>query len=350
MTPLNKIISMVSLTLVVMPFSVLAQEVEISDAPEQVVNLYSARHYQTDEALYTEFTQQTGIRVNRIEASGDVLIERMKNEANNSPADVYMSVDAGTLWRAENEGIFAPVSSDILNARIPENIRHPEGLWFGFSTRARVIVYNKELVSGDDVLRYEDLADEDLNGMVCIRSSSNIYNLSLMASLIKHHGAEGAEEWAKAVVGNFARDPQGGDTDQIRAVASGECGVALANSYYYARLMLSDDPQDQAVVDATAVIFPNQHDRGAHVNISGAGLAANAPHPENAVRFLEYLSSPSAQKYFAGGSNEYPAVDGLLENPALLELGAFKADKINVSVYGINQPEAQRVFDRAGWK
>jgi iron(III) transport system substrate-binding protein len=316
----------------------------------EVVNLYTSRHYQTDEALYSDFTELTGITVNRIEAGGDALIERLKNEGLNSPADIYMSVDAGTMWRAEEAGLLAPTISVILNARIPQNFRHPDGKWYGYSARARLIIYNKNLINQEDIQSYEDLANPKWHGLICIRSSSNIYNLSLLASLIENDGVVEAEAWAKGVVHNFARDPQGGDTDQIRAVASGECGLALANSYYYARLMRSNMDADKAVVAATGIIFPNQSGRGTHVNISGAGIVATAPNPDNAMRFLEYLASDSAQKYFAEGNNEYPVVSGLLENEALIEMGEFATDTLNVSVFGMHQAEAQRVFDRAGWK
>jgi iron(III) transport system substrate-binding protein len=334
------------LVLIISGFFAAAQ---YSVAQEQVVNLYSSRHYETDEALFQGFTDATGISVNIIEASGDVLIERLRNEGINSPADIYLSVDVGRLWRAEEAGFFEGIHSRYLEQRIPENLRHPEGKWFGFSTRARVIVYNRDLVDPNSLSDYEDLSNEEFKGLVCIRSSSNIYNLSLLASLIEHHGVEAAEAWARGVVENFARSPQGGDTDQIRAVASGECGIGVANSYYYARLMRSDDPDDQAVVAATGVIFPNQNGRGTHVNISGAGLIKTAPNRDNAILFLEYLASDEAQSYFADGNNEYPVVAGLLDNEALLALGAFDADTVNVSVFGIHQAEAQRAFDRAGW-
>lgn len=319
-------------------------------AQEQILNLYSARHYQADEALYEDFTAQTGIVINRLEADGDGLLERLKNEGENSPADILITVDVGRLWAAEAAGLFGAVDSEILNARIPAHLRHPDGLWFGFATRARVIVYNRDLVDPARLTRYQDLARKKWRGQVCIRSSGNIYNLSLLASIIAHVGAEAAEKWATGVVANFARDPQGGDTDQIRAVASGECSIAVANSYYYARLLRSDEQRDKDVVAKTAVIFPDQDGRGTHVNISGAGMIATAPNRENAVRFLEYLASDSAQRYFADANNEYPAVENLPGSPALEEMGAFKADRVNVSVLGSNQAEAQRVFDRAGWK
>ncbi len=319
-------------------------------AQEQVLNLYSSRHYQTDDALYADFTRQTGIVINRLEADGSALLERLKNEGENSPADILITVDVGRLWAAESAGLFAAVDSEILNQRIPAHLRHPDGLWFGFATRARVIVYNRDLVDPAELTRYEDLADPKWQGQICIRSSGNIYNLSLLAGMIAHMGAKKAEDWARGVVANFARDPQGGDTDQIRSVASGECSIGVANTYYYARLLLSDEERDKEVIARTGVIFPNQDDRGTHVNISGAGMIATAPNRENAVRFLEYLASDTAQRYFADGNNEYPVVESLLDSPALEQMGAFKGDEINVSVSGVNQAEAQRVFDRAGWK
>ena len=315
------------------------------------LNLYSARHYQTDEALYDNFTKETGIKINRVEAKDDALYERIKSEGANSPADVLITVDAGRLWRADESGLFQPVNSPTLKNVIPANLRHPDGHWYGFSTRARVIYYNKENVDPTGLDSYEDLADPKWKGQVCIRSGSNIYQLSLMSSLIEKHGEAAAETWAKSVVGNFARQPQGGDTDQIRAVAAGECGVAVGNTYYFVRLLRSGKAADKEVTEKVGVIFPNQGDRGTHVNISGAGVLKHAPNKEAAVKFLEYLASADAQRYFAAGNNEYPVVNGVdVGNPALESLGDFKTDTLNVAVYGINQPKAQMVYDRAGWK
>ncbi len=322
----------------------------VSPAQAEELNIYSSRHYQTDEALYDGFTKETGITINRLEGKGDQLIERIKNEGVNSPADILITVDAGRLWRAEQAGLFQPVTSDVLDARIPANLRHPDGLWYGMSTRARLIYYNKDEVGEGEIQSYEDLADPRWQGRICIRSSSNIYNQSLLGSLIAAHGEDQAEAWAKGVVGNFARSPQGGDTDQIRAVAAGQCGVSVGNSYYFVRLMKSDKPEDQAVVEKIGVVFPNQDSRGTHVNVSGAGVLKNAPHPDAALKFLEYLASQKAQDYFADGNNEYPAVNGVPADSALESLGSFKADELNVSVLGRNQPEAQRIFDRAGWQ
>ena len=317
---------------------------------ERVVNIYSARHYASDEQLYAGFTKATGIEVNWIEGDQDGLLERIRNEGRNSPADLFITVDVGRLWRADQTGLLAAMRSEVLEARIPASLRHPQGRWYGFATRARIIFFNKELVDGEAIRTYEDLADPRWKGLVCIRSSSNIYNLSLLASLIAHLGPKAAEEWAAGVVANFARDPVGGDTDQLRGLASGECGIALANSYYFARLMRSEAERDKALVKAVGVIFPNQNGRGTHINISGAALVKTAPHPENARAFLEYLTSREAQLYFAAVNNEYPVAGGLEGNKTLRKLGAFKADTINIAVFGEYQAEAQRIFDRVGWK
>ena len=320
-------------------------------APASELNVYSARHYPSDDALYEGFAKATGIKVNRVEASGDKLLARIRQEGRNSPADVLVVVDAGNLWLAEREGFFRPVRAKGLEERIPAGLRHPDGLWFGFATRARVVVYNKDLVAGKDApKRYEDLADPRWKGKMCMRSSSSVYNLSLMAALIHHLGEEKAEGWARGLVANFARDPKGGDTDQIRAVATGECAVALANTYYLVRLMKSDKDADRAVAAKIGVVFPNQGDRGAHVNVSGAGLLAHAPHPENAVRFLEYLLSPEAQALFATANNEYPIAPGVAADPVLTKLGTFKADDLGVHVLGENQARAQKAYDRAGFR
>ncbi len=315
---------------------------------EEVVNVYSARHYDTDLALYDRFTEATGVVVNLIEGSSDGLIERIVNEAEFSPADMLITVDAGRLWRAHEAGVFQPVQSEVLESRIPAHLRHPEGHWFGLSKRARVIVYNKEAGLPEGVDTYEDLADEGLRGRVCMRSSGNIYNLSLLASLIEHHGTQAAEEWASGVVANFARDPQGNDRAQIRAVASGECGASIANTYYIGRFLGSEDGEEQAVMDGIGVLFPNQDDRGAHVNISGAGVTRHAPNRDNAVKFLEYLTSEFAQRLFAEGNNEYP-VHGAATGP-IAELGDFREDEVDANALGANQAVAVMAFDRAGWK
>jgi iron(III) transport system substrate-binding protein len=318
-------------------------------AQEKTLNIYSSRHYQTDEQLYGNFTKQSGIKINRIEAKEDELIERIKNEGAHSPADVFITVDASRLARADELGFFAPVQSRVLEARIPAHLRSPE--WFAFSTRARVIVYNKAAIKPEDVKSYEDLADPKMKGQVCSRSGAHPYNLSLLASIVARQGEQKAEAWAKGVVANFARKPKGGDTDQIRAVAAGECGAAISNSYYYARLMRSTKPEDRKVVENTGVIWPNQSSHGAHVNISGAGMLKHAPNKEAAVKFLEYLASDDAQRYFADGNNEWPAVPGVkTDNPALAALGDFKADTLPIPEYAKHVATAQKIADRVNWR
>jgi len=320
-------------------------------AQEQVVNLYSSRHYQTDEALYANFTKQTGIKINRIEASEDALIERIRNEGAKSPADVLITVDAGRLWRAEQVGLFQPVKSATLESRIPSNLREPSGLWFGFSMRARLIAYNKARVKPGEIQSYEELADPKWKGRVCMRSSTSIYNLSLLGALIDHLGEAGAEAWAKGVRSNLAVEPKGGDTDQLKAVAAGQCDVTVSNQYYYARLVRSDKPEERQVAERLGVVLPNQATWGTHVNISGGGMLKNAPHREAAIRFLEYLASDGAQRYFADGNNEWPVVASMkIDNPVLKTLGDFKRDPLNVAVLGRNQPSSQKVYDRVAWK
>jgi iron(III) transport system substrate-binding protein len=317
----------------------------------KVLNLYSSRHYQTDEALYSNFTKQTGIRVNRIEAGEDALIERVRNEGERSPADVLVTVDAGRLWRAEQLGLFQPVKSALLDARIPASLREPGGLWYGFSLRARLIAYNKSKVKPSEIPDYESLAEAKWKGRICMRSSTNMYNLSLMGALVGHLGEQKAEQWAKSVRANLARDPRGGDTDQLKSVAAGECDVTLSNQYYYARLVRSDKADEREIAAKLGVVFPNQANRGTHVNISGAGMMKHAPNRQAAVKFLEYLASDEAQRYFADGNNEWPVVAGVNpDNPVLKLFGSFKQDALNVAVLGRNQPVAQKIYDRVGWK
>jgi iron(III) transport system substrate-binding protein len=318
-------------------------------AEEKVLNLYSARHYQTDEALYTGFTRQTGIKINRIEGKEDELLERIKNEGANSPADILLTVDAARLAAAHELGLLAPLKSKRLESRIPANLRAED--WFSFSKRARVIVYARDSVKLEDVQNYADLADPKLKGKVCTRSGSHPYNLSLMASFIAHQGEARAEEWAKGVVANFARAPKGGDTDQIKAVAAGECAVTLANTYYVARLLRSDKAEDKKVMEKVGVVWPDQKGYGTHINVSGGGMLKHAPHKEAALQFLEYLVSDEAQRYFADGNNEWPVVAAVkVTNPALETLGKFKADPLPVGSLAMYRAKAQVIFDRAGYR
>jgi iron(III) transport system substrate-binding protein len=331
--------------------AVLAALLAPAHADDRVVNVYSSRHYQTDDALYGNFTKQTGIKVNRIEAADDAIIERIRNEGAKSPADVLITVDAGRLWRAEQLGLFQPVKSAVLDARIPASFREPGGQWYGFSLRARVIAYDKSKVKPGEIATYQDLADPKWKGKLCTRSSAHVYNLSLMGAMIDHLGEAKAEAWANGVRANLARDPKGGDTDQLKAVAAGECELALSNSYYYARLARSAKPEDKAVADRIGIVFPNQSGWGTHVNISGAGVLKNAPHRDAAIKVLEDLASDEAQRYFAEGNNEWPVVASApFANPALPPLGQVKVDAVNVAVLGRNQPASPKAFDRVAYK
>jgi iron(III) transport system substrate-binding protein len=315
------------------------------------LNLYSSRHYDTDERLYTRFEEMTGIKINRIEDKADALIARMQAEGQRSPADVLLTVDAGRLWRADQAGLLQPVSSEVLDARIPAWLRHPDGHWYGFSQRIRIIFYDKDKVGPMDIPTYASLADPKLKGKVCTRSSGNIYMLSLMASIIEHEGAEKAKAWAEGVWNNRARDPAGGDTDQLRGIASGECAVALSNTYYFARALRKDvRGLDEDAMSRIGWVFPNQESTGAHANISGAGVAKHAPNRENAIKFLEYLASDEAQEYFSAGNDEYPAVMGVGLSPSVAKLGIFRSDTLNLSALGENQAEAQRIYDQVGYK
>jgi iron(III) transport system substrate-binding protein len=316
-----------------------------------VLNLYSSRHYNTDRRLYDDFTRQTGIRINLVEAAGaGELIARIKSEGRNSPADVLLTVDAGNLWKAQQEGLFAPIKSAVLERRVPAHLRDPEGHWFGFSKRVRVIYFNRDRVNFNELTGYQDLANPKYRGRVVMRSSSNIYNQSFTAALIARDGREKAEQWVRGVVANFARPPAGNDTSNIRDVAAGVGDLTMGNTYYYARLAASNKPEDQEVVSKVGVFFPDQRGDGAHVNISGGGVLKTAPNRAAAIRFMEYLVSDSAQSYFANGNFEFAVVPGVALDDRVKAFGVFRESKINASEYGKNQAEAIRIFDRAGWK
>ena len=316
---------------------------------EEVVNVYSARHYDTDDTIYDEFTAKTEIKVNLISASSDALIERLQREGKRSPADVFITVDAGRLFQAEQKDIFQPISSPVLSRQIPANLRHPEGLWFGLTKRARIILRSKERTNKGEISNYEDLADPKWKGRVLIRSSSNVYNQSLVGSIIEAQGKSNAETWCKGVVANMARPPQGGDRDQIKGVAAGEGDVAVANSYYFAR-MLSGTPEEREAASKVEVVFPNQKNRGTHVNLSGVGVVKAAPNKANAIKFIEFLSGDRAQEVFAKGNNEYPVAPSAQTIPVLKDFGAFKEDQVNAAKFGNNNTEAIRMMDRAGWR
>lgn len=319
-------------------------------AQTRTLNLYSSRHYDTDEALYSDFTKQTGITVNRVEAGADPLLARLQSEGANSPADVLVTVDAGRAEKARELGLLQPFASNTLASRIPANLRDPDAHWFGFSSRARVLIVNKEKVAEGAITTYEDLADPKWKGKVLNRSSTNIYSQSLTGAMLAAHGPEKTEAWVRGMVANFARPPRGGDTDQIKAAAAGEGDVAVSNTYYLGNLAKSSKPEDKAVVDKVRIVFPNQGDRGTHVNISAAGIARHAKNIDAAKAYLEYLSTPSAQAYFANGNSEYPVVAGVQPAAQIAAWGSFKQDQLNARVFARNNAEALKIMDRAGWK
>jgi iron(III) transport system substrate-binding protein len=327
----------------------------IQAAPVQqggMVNVYSARHYDTDDALFSGFTEQTGVAVNVIRGTEDELLQRIISEGANSPADVLITVDAGRLWKAQEAGVFQSTVSETLSARIPENLREPEGHWFGFSMRARIIAYARDRVDPSQLSTYEDLADPKWAGKILVRSSTHPYNQSLVGSLIEANGLDATQEWARGVASNLARSPQGGDTDQLLAVVAGTGDLAISNTYYVARLRNSSNPDQKAAGDALGVFFPNQGlgERGTHVNVSGGGVVKNAPNRENAVAFLEYLTSDTAQMALANASFEFPAVEGVPVHPILAEMGTFRRDTLNAKTFGANNQLALLIMNRAGWR
>lgn len=338
-----------------LPFLAAALSAFVAGAPavfaEGELNIYSSRHYDNDDKLYDQFTAATGITVNRIEGNADEITERLLAEGANSPADVLLMVDAGRMFRADQAGLLQPVVSDVLNERIPAELRHPDGHWFGFATRARVFFYDTERVTAPPQT-YADLARPEYKGLICMRSASNIYSLSLMASIIAHEGEDAARTWAEGLLANLAREPEGGDTDQLRAIASGQCAIAIANTYYFARALAEEveglTPADGR--DRIGWVFPNQADRGTHINVSGAAVAANAPNRDNAVAFLEYLASDEAQQFFAAINYEYPAVPGAAVDAVVQGMGTFKADALNLAALGEHQARAQEIFNELGWK
>ena len=318
------------------------------------VNLYTSRHYDSDDALYQKFTDATGIKVNVISGKGKALMERLASEGANSPADVFITVDAGNLWKVQKDGMFQSINSDTINSIVPENLRGPNSEWVGIAKRSRVIYYNPVKVSAEDMegLTYEDLSDPKWKGRVAIRSSSNMYNQSLVASLIANNGVDATEKWAHRFVGNFARKPEGNDRAQIMAVANGEADVAVANSYYIG-LMLSGKKgaEQQAAARKVELHFPGQDGRGAHINVSGAGLMKNAPNAGNAVKFIEFLLSEEAQSHIVNNTYEFPMLEGVAPSDLIAQFGSgFKEDQTSVASYGEFNPDAVKLMDRGGWQ
>ena len=330
--------------------SILATLLVASSLHAEELTLYSHRHYPSDDELFAKFTEQTGIKVNIVKAGADELIERVKAEGDNTAADVLITADAGRLERAKNAGVLQPVESEILEARIPENLRDPENQWFGFALRARVLAYAKDRVRPEDLSTYEGLAGDEWKGRILVRSSSNIYNQSLLASIIASDGSEKALEWATAVRKNMARPPQGSDRDQVRAVAKGLGDVAIVNTYYIGLLATSEEAADREAAEAVTIFFPNQEGRGTHVNVSGAGVTKASRNKEAAVKLLEFLVSDEAQKSFSQATYEYPVVEGVEWSDLQQGWGKFKADDLNLSKLGEFNEEAVMIFNKAGWE
>ncbi|TVP48654.1 MAG: Fe(3+) ABC transporter substrate-binding protein [Mongoliibacter sp.] len=321
-----------------------------SGEKEDVVNVYTHRHYEADQQLFDKFTEATGIKVNVVSASADELIQKLELEGASSPADVLITVDAGRLHRAEEKGLLQSVSSETLASNIPSKFRDPDGFWFGLTYRARILAYSKERVNPEELSTYEALAEPEWKGRVLTRSSENIYNQSLLASVIAHHGKEGAQEWATALLANMARDPKGSDRDQVKAVAAGEGDVAIVNTYYIGIMLNDSNEEERKAAEKIAIFFPNQDDRGTHINISGAGVTKYAPNKENAIKLIEFLSNAESQEFLANINFEYPVNPNVEFSPMLKNWGDFKSDDLNLSVLGDNNSDAVVIFDQVGWK
>ncbi|CAN5624127.1 Fe(3+) ABC transporter substrate-binding protein [soil metagenome] len=317
---------------------------------EQVVNVYTHRHYETDQRLFDRFTETTGIKVNVVSAGADELIKKLELEGERSPADVLITVDAGRLHRAEELDLLQPISSSVLDNNVPSSLKDPEGYWYGLTYRARVIVYAKDRVKPGQLSTYEDLTQPKWKGKVLTRSSDNIYNQSLLASIVASEGPEKAKNWARGLKNNFAREPKGSDRDQVKAVAEGQGDVAIVNTYYLGLLLNSDNEEERKAGEAVGVFFPNQNGRGTHINISGAGVTKHAPNKENAIRFIEFLTQDEAQKAFAEANFEYPVKKDVEVAPLLKSWGDFKVDSLNLAQLGEKNREAVMIFDEIGWK
>ena len=314
------------------------------------VNIYSAREENLIKPILDIYSRETGVTVNLVTGGADELIQRLSLEGANSPADLLLTVDVGRLYRAKEAGVLQSVQSPLLDAEVPANYRDSEGYWYALSLRSRVIVYDKERVNPADLSTYADLADPKWRGKICVRSSSNIYNQSMVASMVSRNGVAQTEEWAEGLVANFARSPQGGDREQISAIAAGQCQVALVNTYYLAGLLSSSNPADRANGEAVAVFWPDQNSNGAHINISGAAVTKAAKNKDAAVKLMEYLVSDEAQHWYAETNNEFPVRDDVQSSELLKSWGEFKADDIALDQLGIHNAEAVRLMDRAGWK
>ncbi|WP_019590995.1 Fe(3+) ABC transporter substrate-binding protein [Thioalkalivibrio sp. ALE20] len=347
--PLNWIIGAAATVAITLPLAGCGPDADNGAADAGEVNLYSARQEQLIQPLLERFTDETGIEVNLVTGGADALLQRLRQEGRNSPADVFITVDAGRLHQAHAAGVLQGIESTTLENNVPERYRDPDGEWFGLSMRARPIMYHTDRVDPSELSTYEALTDEQWEGRICIRSSDNIYNQSLVASMLATEGEDAAQQWVNGIVANMARRPQGGDRDQIRAVADGVCDIAIANTYYLG-IMLEGEGRDREVAEQIGVFWPNQDDRGTHVNISGAGVTAHAPNQENAARLIEYLTSESAQEWYAEANQEYPIRDDVPASNILAGFGDFVSDDIDLYLLGENNAEAVRILDRGGWR
>ncbi len=314
------------------------------------LNVYSARKEALIKPLLDQFVTETGIQVNLVTGKDDALLTRLQSEGRNSPADVLITTDAGRLYRAQQAGVLQPVNSQLLEQAIPPHLRSEDNRWFGLSLRARVIVYAKDRVRPEELSTYEDLADPRWRGRICIRSSGNIYNQSLVASMLENIGQEATAAWLEGLVRNFARPPQGGDRDQVKAVAAGQCDLAVVNSYYLGAMIQSGEEAEQAAAERVALFWPNQGDRGTHVNVSGAGVTAASPHPQEALSLIEFMASTESQQWYARTNNEYPVREDIQPSPLLQSWGSFRADPLAMTELGRLNAAAVMAMDRAGWK
>lgn len=317
---------------------------------DNAITLYTHRHYEADKAIFSRFEKETGIKVNVVKANADELIQKMESEGNQSPADLLITVDAGRLVRAKEKELLQPVSSEFLNKTIPNHLKDTENYWFGLTKRARIIVYNKENVTPKELSTYENLTEEKWKNKILVRSSSNIYNQSLLASIIANNGKEKAKEWAAGLVKNFARQPKGNDRDQVKAILAGEGDLAIVNTYYLGHLLNSKDQNEVKSGKAVGVFFPNQKDRGTHINVSGIGLAKYAPNKEKAVKFIEFLASKEIQEKFAKTNYEYPVNKDVTISELLKSWGEFKKDTLLLTKLGELNKEAVIIFDEVKWK
>ena len=316
------------------------------------VNLYSQRHYSVDKLQYENFTKLTGIKVNVIKANADELIERMKNEGDNSPADLFVSVDAGKLQKGADLGLFQKINNSKIRSNVSENLRDKNDFWIPITYRARILVYSKDRVQKEDLSTYEDLVNEKWKSRILVRSSSNAYNQALMSSLIANLGSDAATKWSEGIINNFARDPKGNDRDQVKAIAAGQGDVAIVNSYYIGLLLSSEKEEEIKAGNSVSVFFPNQGEgqRGSHINISGIGLAKNSPNKENAIKLMEFLTSEEAQNTYVNNSYEYAANPNVKPSKIVQDWGSFKIDELDLNMLGNYRNEAIRIFDKTGWK